>query len=246
MEDFKYYPKSNIVVRKNSNGKVQIIKLHPQCHPSQESLSPKSLNKIVDWPIIKEMRAFFENTQNNPIGSDHQCGYLNLPNQLFDQLIQQLDLYEAKLGNQQEKPKTINENLINKNPIDKNPIKKNPMNKNPINENPIDEIPINENRTTKDKQKQQVISTSNQPINSIENIKKLSHKQKKIEKIRQNKNDLREQKIKNKGVNNSNSDIQPVPVIKPSQKTRNNLSKSKMPIKKPDKELDDDLFSAYL
>ena len=98
MADFKHYPINNIVVRKNSSGKVQIVRLHPECHPNEESLSPECLNDIVDSVIIKQISPFFQKTHNHPFRPDYHCGYHNLPNELFDQLIQQLDRFENKCG----------------------------------------------------------------------------------------------------------------------------------------------------
>jgi hypothetical protein len=89
------FDKLGIVVRKHANGRIQVVKSHPECQPSTYTMTPADLNndchKYVHSAVVRKLKLHFKSDQTpGSIRPDYTCGYENLSNELLEELLQHL------------------------------------------------------------------------------------------------------------------------------------------------------------
>jgi hypothetical protein len=87
------YSNLNIEILRTSNGRIKIIKYFEECIPNNMTFGLESLNKIVSIKLIQKLAEYF------CIGTGtykFDAGYDNLPENLLQQLIKEIEITNSK------------------------------------------------------------------------------------------------------------------------------------------------------
>lgn len=96
------FESTGIVVRKHrSTGRLQIVKLHPECHPSECVLYPKDLNneyhRMVHSAVVKQLKPLFKKRKMSKMSkmvNDPAMGYEGVSDDLLKTVLEHLQHYE--------------------------------------------------------------------------------------------------------------------------------------------------------